>query len=65
MRTIFIIQDTPEASDSYIDPQGFTTLESAQEALRKEYNHPEQRSVTMFRDEDYTYYYIERVEVAI
>ena len=63
--TIFIIQICPEACDSFIHPKAFTTLEDAQEAIRKESNYPEQKQDSIFRDKDYTYYYIEKVTVTI
>ena len=62
---IYIIQICPEACDSFIYPKAFTTLEAAQETIRKEYNRPEQKQDHVFRDKDYTYYYIEKVAVEL
>lgn len=65
MKTIYIIQVAVEACETFIHPQGYTTLADAQNAIREAFNGPEQKSDYVFRDKDYTYYYIERVEVAI
>lgn len=65
MKTIFIIQIHVEACEGFVFQQGYTTLEAAQRAIRQGFNNPEQRSDTVFRDKDYTYYYIEKVEVAL
>lgn len=63
MRTVFIIQVAVEACEAFIHPQGYATLEDAQAAIREKFDRPEQKSDYVFRDKDYTYYYIERVEV--
>lgn len=62
-KTIFIILIEPEARMAEVHPVAYTTLEAAQKVIRETFSNPEQKSDTIFRDEAYTYFYIERVEV--
>lgn len=61
--TVFVITVAPEACEAYLHPQAFRKLEDAQQTLKEKYNDPAERSYCVYRDSDYTYYYIDRLEV--
>lgn len=60
---VYVITIAPEACDAYLHTQAFRKLEDAQRTLREKYNNPAERSYCVYRDSEYTYYYIDKLEV--
>ena len=56
---IFVIMIAPEACNSFLHPKAYKTLEDARNAIRDEYGAPREKLLNTFRDNDYTYYYID------
>ena len=64
-RKIYVIHICPEAADSHVWPDGYKTKEEARDAIRELFKYPEEKQESIFRDEAYTYYFIEEVQVDI
>lgn len=60
---VYVITIAPEACGAFVYPKAFRSMEDAQRVLREEYNNPSERSYAVYRDSDYTYYYIDKLEV--
>lgn len=60
---VYVITIAPEACDAFVYPRAFRSIEDAKRVLREEYHDPAERSDGVYRDSDYTYYYIDKLEV--
>ena len=61
---IYTIMIAPEASAAFLHPKAYRTLAEAKNVIRDEYGAPEEKTELVYKDKDYTYYYIDHLEVA-
>lgn len=59
----YAIMVSPEARVPYLYPLAYKTLAEAQNTIRDEYGAPEAKGTYVYKDKNYTYYYIQRLEV--
>lgn len=60
---IFVITIRPEACDGFMHPKAYKTLEAARKVIKDNYGNPREKLLNVFRDNDYTYYYIDVLTV--
>lgn len=60
---VYVITIAPEACDAFVYPRAFRSMEEAKRVLHEEYHDPAKRYDGVYRDSDYTYYYIDKLEV--
>jgi len=60
---IYTITIAPEACDAFLHPKAYKTLAEAKNVIRDEYGAPEEKMELVYKDKDYTYYYIDKLEV--
>lgn len=61
--TVFAVIIAPETANPLLHYRAYKTLAEAQNAIRDEFGATESKSPLVYRDADYTYYYIDTLEV--
>lgn len=63
--TVYAIVIAPEAANPLLHYRAYKTLAEAQNAIRDEFGAAESKGPLVYRDADYTYYYIDTLEVTL
>lgn len=63
--TLYAIMVASEASEPFLHLRAYKTLGEAQNAIQDEFGASEAKNDFVYKDKDYTYYYIERLEVTL
>lgn len=61
---VYVIMIFPEASEPSLYKKAYKTMAEAQNAIQEHFGAPEAKTDFVFKGKDYTYYFIEEVQVA-